>query len=217
MAADAALPLAPFPHGGAPLSRRRERMEQWRRHSRLIHQLRRALPAATLAIILLLVGWVGVRGVLTRLSDLHGLGNGLIHMTNAHFYGRDGDAKPFVLGAAEAIRDDFDPHRIWLTAPKLGLDVNDIRESHISADRGVYRDDTRILVLHGHIALRDAEGNNLFTDQAIVDTVHGSIVGQGRVSGFGPTGSISAQTFVVYDQGRRIVFRGEVHSIMKRR
>jgi lipopolysaccharide export system protein LptC len=162
------------------------------------------------------VGWIVVRGVLIRLGDPRALIGGLVHMTNAHFYGRDGDGKAYVLGAADASRDDFDPDRFSLTAPALVLDAGSPRESHISADLGVYRNDTRILSLHQHVSLRNPSGETFTTDQAIVDTAHGSIIGQGRVSGAGPDGTITAQTFVVYDQGRRIVFRGEVHSVMKR-
>jgi lipopolysaccharide export system protein LptC len=192
-------------------------MEQWRRRSRLIHLMRRVLPAAIVAILLLLTGWIGVRGLLVRLSDLHGLAGGLIHMTNARFYGRDGQGKAYVLGAGVAARDDGDPHRITLDAPVLALDVGGPRESHISADHGVYRDDTRILLLHHHVSVRDPSGNNLLTDQAIVDTAHGTVVGQGAVFGSGSMGTLTAQSFSVYDQGQRVVFRGEVHSIIKGR
>lgn len=192
-------------------------MEQWRRRSRLIHILRRALPAAILAIALVLFGWIGVRGLIAKLGDLHGLGSGVIHMTNARFYGRDGQGKAYILGAVEASRDAADPHRIWLQDPILALNAGDPRESHISADHGVYRDSTRILLLRDHVSVRDPSGDVVTTNQAIVDTAHGSVVGQGQVFGAGPMGTLTAQNFSVYDQGQRIVFRGEVHSVMKRR
>jgi lipopolysaccharide export system protein LptC len=214
--ADAASPIAPFPPGGASALRRRKRMDQWRRRSRLIHILRRALPAAIVTILVLLAGWVVVRGVLVRFGDLRGLNGAIIHMSNARFYGRDGDHKAYILGASEAARDNLDPHRIVLTKPILALDAGDPRERHISADQGVYRDDSKILNLLGHVSLRDPNGDNLITDRAIVDTAHGTIAGQGRGSGSGPTGTITAESFAVFDQGQRVVFRGEVHSVVKR-
>jgi lipopolysaccharide export system protein LptC len=214
--ADAASPIAPFPPGGASALRRRQRMEQWRRRSRLIHFMRKALPALIAAILVLLAGWVLMRGVLVRFSDLRGASAALIHMSNARFYGRDGDQKAYILGANIAERDNLDPHLIVLTNPILSLDAGDPHERHISADQGRYRDDTKILLLHGHISLRDPGGDNLFTDQAIVDTAHGTVAGQGRVSGYGPTGTITAESFTVLNQGQVVVFRGEVHSVMKR-
>jgi lipopolysaccharide export system protein LptC len=211
-----ASPIAPFPPGSVSAPRRRGRMQAWRRRSRLIRFLRRALPAMIAAILVLLAGWVTVRGILVRFTDLRAATGALIHMSNAKFYGRDGDRKAYILGANEAARDNFDPHRIVLTGPILALDSGDPRERHISADRGVYRDDTKILLLHGRVSLRDPGGDNLITDQAIVDTAKGTIVGQGRVYGSGPTGTITAESFAVFDRGQRVVFRGEVHSVMKR-
>ena len=216
MAADAATPPASFSPGGALPPRRQQRMRAWRARSRLIHFLRRALPAAIVAILVLMVGWIVVRGVLIRISDLRSAASGLIHMSNAHFYGRDGQGRAYVLGANEASRDDFDPQRIWLDAPLLALDAGDPQERHISADHGVYRSDTHILNLTGRVSLRDPAGDNLTTDSAIVDTAHGSIFGQGRVTGYGPMGTITAEGFSVFDQGQRVVFRGEVHSVVKR-
>jgi len=137
-------------------------------------------------------------------------------MSNARFYGRDGDQKAFILGANEAARDNLDPHRIVLTRPILALSAGDPTERHISADQGVYRDDTKYLLLNGHVSLRDPNGDDLITDRALVDTAHGSIAGQGRVYGSGPTGTITAESFAVYNQGQLVVFRGEVHSVMKR-
>jgi lipopolysaccharide export system protein LptC len=64
--------------------------------------------------------------------------------------------------------------------------------------------------------MRNSAGDNVLTDKAIIDTAHGSMAGQGRVSAWGPMGVLTAESFAVYDQGQRIVFRGEVHSIMKR-
>ena len=47
------------------------------------------------------------------------------------------------------------------------------------------------------------------------ESVH-TIAGEGRVTGDGPTGAIRAESFTVYDQGQRVVFRGNVHSVVKR-
>jgi lipopolysaccharide export system protein LptC len=197
-------------------ARRRGRLEKWRRRSRLIHILRKALPAAIIAILVLLAGWVLARGLLARIGDLRGRLGGAIHMTNAQFHGRDDQDRAYVVFAREASRDDFDVNRFYLVDPRMVFDAENVKESHISADQGVYRKDTRILSLRGHVSLRDPSGDDFATEQAIVDTAHGTIAGQGRVTGTGPTGAITAQSFTVYDQGQRVVFRGNVHSVVKR-
>jgi len=178
--------------------------------------MRKALPAAIIAILVLMAGWVLARSVLARIGDLRGKLGGAIHMTNAHFLGRDDQDRAYMVGAKEASRDDFDQNRFYLVDPRMVFDSDNAKDSHISADQGVYRKDTRILSLRGHVSLKDPAGDDFDTDQAIVDTAHGTIAGQGRVTGNGPTGAITAQSFTVYDQGQRVVFRGNVHSVVKR-
>ncbi len=191
-------------------------MEQWRRRSRLIHFMRRALPAGIVAILLLLAGWTLARGLLGRIADLRGQLGGAIHMINFDYHGRDDQDRAYVVAAKEASRDDFDPNRFYLVDPHMVFDTENARDSHISADRGVYRRDTRILSLQGNVLLRDPSGDDFKTEKAIVDTAHGTIAGEGRVTGTGPTGAIKAESFTVYDQGQRVVFRGNVHSVVKR-
>jgi lipopolysaccharide export system protein LptC len=196
---------------------RRERgMARWRARSRLIHRLRRILPAIMGVILLLLAGWVLVGAILARLGDARPGGQALIHMTNARFYGRDTASKPYVLSAAEAWRDDKDLQLVSLQLPALTLDVGTPQSSRISADAGIYREDTRVVHLWGHVALQTASGDLFRSDQAIADTVRGAVHGPAPVSGVGPSGDITAQAFDIYDRGARVVFRGEVHSRMKR-
>jgi len=189
-------------------------MEQWRRRSALILRFRKILPAAMAAIVIVLTGWVVVKGVLTRIGDVNG-GGGSIHMTNARFYGRDGSGRPYVLGANEASRVNGDLQKIDLVGPLLTFGAGGDAESHISANHGVYREDDRILRLAGHVVLRDPTNNVFTTDRAVVDTARGTVVGQSNVSGVGPTGIITADTFTVFDQGKRVVFTGDVHSRFK--
>ena len=73
-------------------------MERWRQRSRQIQFFRRALPAAIGVILIGLTGWVLLRGFLTRMGDLRGAIS-TIHMTNARFYGRDENGRPYVMGA----------------------------------------------------------------------------------------------------------------------
>ena len=197
-------------------ARRRERLEKWRRRSRLIHFMRKALPATIAAILILMAGWVLARGLLARIGDLRGKLGGAIHMTGGQFHGRDDQDHAYVLGAKEGSRDDFDENRFYLVSPTMVFDSENVKDSHISADQGVYRRDTRILSLRGHVSLKDPNGDDFATEQAIVDTAHGTVAGQGRVTGTGPTGAVTAESFTVYDQGQRVVFRGNVHSVIKR-
>jgi lipopolysaccharide export system protein LptC len=203
--------------GAAVPDTRRERgMARWRARSRLIRRLRLILPAAIAAILLMMFGWVVAGGVLARIGEARPAGQALIHMTNARFFGLDSNGRPYVLAAAEASRDDKDLKLVTLKLPTLTLDSGSDRASRISADQGLYREDDRIVRLDGHVALQTAGGSVFRTDRAVADTVRGQVDGPAPVYGVGPTGEISAEGFNVYDRGARVVFRGEVHSRMKR-
>jgi len=200
-----------------PDAARRERgMARWRARSQLIKRLRIVLPAAIAVILALMIGWMVFGAALARLGDPRLGGDALIHMTNAQFFGRDSAGRPYVLGAAEASRNDRDLKLITLRGPSLTLDNGGERPNRMTADGGLYREDSRIVSLQGHVVVQTSQGDVFRTDKAVIDTVQGSVAGPDPVTGDGPTGEISAQTFGVYDHGARVVFRGEVHSRMKR-
>jgi lipopolysaccharide export system protein LptC len=213
-AAATAPPIPGRPDPTARSIRRLGEIEKWRRHSRIVRRLRRGLPAAIGAILILLTGWVAVRAVLTRIGDARD-STALIHMSNARFFGRDGDGRAYVLAAQEAARDDADFQRIQLRGAVLTLNLDGPDQTRISADRGVYRENDRILRLNGHVVFRDGSGDVLVTEQAVVDTINGSIVGASRIRGTGPTGAIVADSFEIFDRGRQLVFHGDVHSRLK--
>ncbi len=195
------------------IARRRARMLAWKRRSRLIHRLRRILPLTVAGVLVLLTGWVMIKGAITRMGDSHA-GRGAIHMTNAHFYGRDGNGRAFVLGAAEASRGNGDMQQISLVKPLLQFNADELKPSQITANRGAYREDTHILDLTDHVVLVDGAGDTFVTDRAVVDTVHAVVNGWSKVRGTGPRGVITANSYGVYDHGQRVVFSGEVHSII---
>jgi lipopolysaccharide export system protein LptC len=60
--------------------------------------------------------------------------------------------------------------------------------------------------------VRDSQDDSFATDQAIVDTVNGAVAGKSPVVGQGPSGSIHADAYAIYDRGQRLVFQGKVHS-----
>jgi lipopolysaccharide export system protein LptC len=213
----AASPLSSFTEEPGAEARRRRNMDRWRRRSRQIHFFRRALPIAIAAILVGLLGWVSVRGVLTRMVNLKSA-TSTIHMTNAQFHGRDENGRPYVMSAAEATRSDKDFQRIALSKLQLNFDSGAANQnSHISADHGVYREDDKILRLRDHVTMRDQTGNTFLTDQAMVNTANNSVEGHDNVQGWGPLGSVTADSYAIFDKGATVVFRGHVHSTIKHR
>jgi lipopolysaccharide export system protein LptC len=193
------------------LERRARDMRRWRRRSLIVAVFRSLLPLAILGIALVFGGWVLFGGLFTSGAG-RSAGPSSIHMTNARFLGRDAQGHAYVLTAIEAARDNVDFQKITLTQPTLAMDSDGQKPTRLSADRGVYREDNRILLLNGHVSVRDSQGDSFVTDQAIVDTVNGAVAGKSPIVGQGPSGSIRADSYAIYDRGQRLVFQGKVHS-----
>lgn len=207
-----ALPAGAAPDPAARLARRQRDMRKWRRRSRLIAAMRIALPLAIAIIAAVFAGWVIFGSATGRIGAHPNPPPGTIHMSNARFLGRDEQGRAYVITAADAARDNGDMNRITLDHPALVMDSESAHPTHLTADSGVYREDNRILMLDGHVSLKDSQGGAFTTNQAIVDTVKGAVAGRSAVDGAGPTGAIHADSYAVYDRGDRLVFQGKVHS-----
>jgi lipopolysaccharide export system protein LptC len=185
-------------------------LEAWRRRSQRIRFLRRALPAAMIALIVLLLGWIGVRAVLTALNEAHGA-TGRVHMTNARLHGRDGRDQAFVLTSKDAIRDEKDPNRIELTQPALEVASQDGQApKKTKGDQGVYFSDRRILYMDGHVVFDNGQGSRFTSDHAVVDLQADTVTGNSAVHGDSPLGHIDASSYSVDQHGEHVVFIGNV-------
>jgi lipopolysaccharide export system protein LptC len=182
-----------------------------RRRSRLIHFLRKALPATILALLLVLSGWVVVRSVLTFLSDL-GHAATVIHMTNPRFYGQDDHGRNFVVAAREAQRSLRVSADIKLIGPDLKLAGNGDRSMEVRARQGLYEDATKRVSLQGDVHVVSGDGTTFDTQLALIDMKTGTVMANSPVKGSGPLGQITASSYAIYDRGARAVFTGQVHA-----
>ncbi len=187
-------------------------MAHYRRRSQSIRFWRRALPAAMLAIAGLMALWIGGRSLIARLTTSQNAKNAGVHMINPRFFGRDTSNRAFVLGAREATRDVAAARTVTLSAPSVTLDADGANPTHVQANQGVYREDQRRLNLVGKVELKDGRGYRFLTSKAVVDTTNGQVSGDSGVQGDGPLGRVVASSYGVYDRGRRIVMKGDVHA-----
>lgn len=201
---------------GEDADRRRAALVQWKRRSRLIHVLRRALPAAMIVITLALVAAVAVTAFLAGRPEPDAPGQG-VRLVNPRFYGRDDRGQAFVLAAREAVRDPRREQVITLTAPDVRLNSEGARATRVRAARGVYREDQNVLRLEGDVRLDDQTGGYSFrTEEAVIDTRTNVVRGAKPLTGTGPTGAIAADSYAIYDQGARTRFSGRVRARLER-
>lgn len=197
--------LSPEPHDAA---RVRRAMAAWRSRSRLIRFFRRALPAAIGLVLVGMAGWVTWRTLAGGRADLGD--PQFVRLVNARFYGQDGDGRPFVLSAAEASR----PLRgqtsvVRLARPSLELD-QDGKTTTVSATRGVWNEKSLIVNLAGQVTVQEpTNGFRMDTTEALVNTRDSVVTGSKPVTAQGPLGRVDAKSYAIYEQGARVVFRGD--------
>jgi lipopolysaccharide export system protein LptC len=198
----AAMGLDPPPRGKA------------RAHSRFVHVLRWLLPMVMVAIIGALVGLV-VEHTIRRHDAEHRDAAAPIEMVNPHFFGRDSAGRPYTLGAKQAARDERSFQRVLLDFPWIRLysnGSNGAGPSVLTADTGVYHEDTRILYLKGHVKADNAKASHFATDEAVVNTKTGMVTSPTALSSQTQVGNLQSNSFDVFDKGDRVVFKGGVHA-----
>lgn len=192
-------PLGPPPRGRA------------RQHSAVVRVLRWLLPAIMAAMIVTLIGLV-VAHALRRQNAAHKAATAPIQMVNPHFFGRDNQGRVYTLGARQATRDEQSFQRVLLSFPTVTLDNGGPHPSTLTADSGVYQEDTRMLLLKGHVLADNAKSSRFASDEALVNTRTGMVTSPAALSSQTPMGDLQAKGFDVYNKGDRVVFKGGVHA-----
>jgi lipopolysaccharide export system protein LptC len=190
---------------------RRQEIEKFRRRSSAIRFWRRALPVVIVLVVGVLVVWIAGRSLLIKATAPKPPQATGLRMVNPRFFGRDSGNHAFVLGAAEAARDSSTGKGVSLQAPNLTMDAGGPQPTTVQAAQGVYREDERQLALKGQVQLKSG-GYVFTTPNATVDTSKGAVYGKSGVTGQGPLGKVTAQTYGVYDRGHRVIMKGDVHA-----
>jgi lipopolysaccharide export system protein LptC len=202
--------LDPEADAAAAVSGRRQSLERWRRRSVLIRRLRVILPVVMGLVAAMLLGWIGVRAVLTALNSAGGA-VGTVHMTNARFHGRDGHDRSFVVASKEAIRDGADVNRVDLIFPVFELsDETAPAPRRMSGQKGVYLGEKKLLSMSGNVVFDDGRGAHFVSDRAVLNIADGTVRGDSAVKGDSPMGHIEASSYSVDDHGGHVVFVGNV-------
>jgi lipopolysaccharide export system protein LptC len=182
--------------------------ERWRTRSRRVKLYRRVLPI----IILMLAGgaltWTVFRTVMSGV-ERKASESREIRLDNPMFHGQDAQGRSFVIGAQGAIRDPATGH-FRLVGPLLRLNLGGRKVTELTADGGSYVEAERKVVIGPNVKISDGgSGFVLTTPEAVVDTNTGVVTGDKGVQGQGPLGTINASSYAIYDQGQRVVFRGQ--------
>ena len=185
-----------------------------RAHSRFVRFLRILLPLVMIAVVALLAALV-IQHAMRRQAAAHQDATTPIRMTNPHFFGRDVRGRAFTLGAREAARDERALQTVLLQFPSLTLDEGGVHPSTLTADSGIYHEDTRMLLLRGHVHGANAADQRFVTDQAVVNTKTGAVEGPQALAAQTSQGNIQSHSYSVRNKGETVIFKGGVHAQLK--
>jgi lipopolysaccharide export system protein LptC len=177
----------------------------------VVRVLRWLLPSIMVSVVAALVGLV-VSHAIRRQDAAHRDAALPIEMVDPHFYGRDSQGRAYTLRARQAARDEQSFQRVLLSYPSVTLYTDATHASTMTADTGVYHEDTRMLYLKGHVLADNARSSRFATDEALVNTRTGSVTSPSALSSRTAVGDLQSNGFDVFDKGDRVVFKGGVHA-----
>jgi len=182
-------------------------------YSRFVGLMRLLLPAIALALAGVVVAWPelyrGREGFRLSFAEIRPQDDGLT-MSNARYVGKDSNERPFMITAESAVQDVTDGKRVELRTLQADITLTDGTWVTLSADRGIYRQDTQRLELSGSVNIFSDRGFEFHTERARIDLAAGTAEGDDPVRGQGPFGLLEADGFRMTGMGRSILFPANV-------
>jgi lipopolysaccharide export system protein LptC len=217
----AAAPVADRPFGpSSSLQRRTRTARPIHRYSRFVAVMKLALPAAAVALLLLVAVWPRIQSAIERLHKLPRIDLSQardLRMVNLHYSGRDRHDRPFtVIADAARQRPEVDD-LVELEGPKADMTTDNDTWLALTAYSGLYRPQSQLLDLFGDVELFQDKGNEFKTDSAHIDMANGSAEGDDPIEGHGGFGTIEAEGFRIKDRGDIITFTGKARLVLEPR
>ena len=181
-------------------------------YSRFVLALKIALPVIAVAIIVAIFGWREIfpnSGMRTTSPVVQSEVLANSQMVNPRFRGIDDQGQPFSLSADLAIPSPRNPNVTDLVQPKGDITRNDGSWVALSAERGSYDRQTRILDLGGHVAIFHDQGYEMVTSQMRVEMADGVASGEQPVFGQGPDTEFQGSGFRLEERGSRVILNGD--------
>jgi len=218
-------PLPEAPAAAAPprsairdwSARQRMSAGQALRYSRFVVVMKRLLPVAALALVAAVIAYSLVPRAQDRFSvamQKSGRLSGDLTMTKPRFTGTDDKGNPFTVTAEEAVQDPKSQRRATLRQVQADMQLDKQTWLSASAGAGVVDMDAGTLKLKGGLSLFTDSGYELHTASADVFIKSNRVEGNEKVTGHGPLGKLSADSFR-FDRLKRVVkLSGHVHMVM---
>jgi lipopolysaccharide export system protein LptC len=184
------------------------------RHSRLVRILRKAVPAAIIVSMLVIVG-ISVFNPFRMLTNLPiDVGNVVVSgtkitMQSPHMAGFTPDRRPYEVNARTAMQDVTNPNFIELDLLKGKMEMEDKSIIVMNAKRGYFKNREQLLDLYEDVLLKSTTYEARLLE-ATVDMGKGSVVSDKPVNVRMTDGTLDAQKLEITGKGELMVFYGGV-------
>jgi len=184
------------------------------RHSRFVRIMRKAVPAAILASMLVIVG-ISVFNPFRMLTGLPiDIGNVVVSgtkitMQSPHMAGFTPDRRPYEVNAKTAMQDVTNPNFIELETLRAKMEMEDKSTVLMNARRGNFRNREQLLDLYEDVILKSTTYEARLSE-ATVDMGKGSVVSDKPVNVKMTDGTLDAQKLEITGKGDLAIFYGGV-------
>lgn len=205
--------------GGAALEKaRRKAFRAAKRHSVLVRLLRLGIPAGAAAFIVFsfMAGLIQPFQQAAASVEIGkvSLSGGKILMEVPKLTGFKRDNRPYEVTAEGAAQDPRKPNVIEMTKLKARLEMGDGGKATLSAAFGDYDSTIERLVMREDVHVVTESGYDVKTAAAIVEFKSGRVIVDTPVDVIMKGGTVKAQRMDVFDNGKKIVFEGQVKSVL---
>jgi lipopolysaccharide export system protein LptC len=189
-----------------------------RRHTAFVRWLKRlivlVIAGGTAALILSAIfDLFRVLPAAVSVSDVS-LSGTRITMELPKLSGFRNDGKPYQVTAKSAAQDIRTPGIVDLSELLADVGMADSSRAHVTARNGRYDSSKELLNLNTDVELKADKGYDLKTENVDIDFHAGSLVADKPVSVLMNNGSINASRMVISDNGKRLMFEGNVRSVL---
>lgn len=179
--------------------------------------LKRALPAAALAVLALIVLWPELSGIEDRVRLAYRKPDGAVtdsaRLVAPRYVGRDERGRPYEL-TADTAEQPSGSTTVALTRPAGDITLEDGAWVTLQAETGSFHRDSRLLDLAGEVALFHDAGYEIHTARARIDLAGGRAEGDAPVAAQGPPGTLDGTGFRLEEQGAVVIFTGPARMVL---
>lgn len=202
-----------------PVSARVQEVAAARRHTRQVRWLRRGLllglAGGTAALVLgAMFDPFRVLPAGVSMGDIN-LNGTRITMDLPKLTGFRNDGRPYSVTASTATQDIRAPGLVDLTDIKADIGMADKSRARVVAETGHYDSGKELLNLSTGVVLTSDSGYDVRLDRVDIDFHAGTMVSDRPVKVVMNTGSIAADSMLISENGKRLLFTGKVHSVLQ--